>query len=121
MGKYPEGLPEPKMHVPIFHRAEAIVMEAVPLPYPDRVAKWDDDIENKEGWTIKEALKDAFADGFRDGVKAFKETTGEELEEWVDWNMEYALYEVRIPKLGFKVWTFRVKHIAKWLKKRFNG
>ena len=120
MSKYPEGLPEPKMHVPIFQRAEAKILAAVPVKAYLEV-KLADDVENKEGWTIKEGLKDAFEDGFRDGVSAFKKTTGEELEEWVDWNMEYPLYKVRIPKLGLKVWTFRVKHIAKWLKTKFNG
>lgn len=120
MPQYPEGLPEPKFHTPVFTRAEAIVLEAVPVTAHLEV-KWDDDIENKEGWSVKEGLKDAFSDGFKAGVKAFRETTGEELEEWIDWNMDYAIYTFRVPVLGWGFYTVRVKHIAGFLKKRFNG
>lgn len=120
MSKYPEGLPEPNIRVPVFRRAEALVLKAIPVE-PKLEVKWAEDVENKEGWTLKEAMVDAHRDGFKAGVAAYKKVAGDEWEEWIDWNMEKALYEVRIPKLGFKVWTLRVKHIAKWLKKRLNG
>lgn len=114
--------PEPKLHVPMFRRAAIQVLSMDPVT-PHLEVKWEADIENKAGWTKLEAIKDAFRDGFKAGAKAFIETTGAELEEWLDWNPEEPIYTVRIPIPGLRwiSYTIRVKHISGWLKRKLHG
>lgn len=88
---------------------------------PRLEAKLARDVEDKRGWSITEIAKDAFRDGFRDGIRAFRERFGEELEEAINWNLDTPIYTLRVPGLGWKLHTIRLRLIAGWLKRFLRG
>lgn len=110
----------PPLPVGVIWTAEKKALELEPVT-PLLEAKLDVDAENKQGWTLQEIAKDAFRDGFRDGIRAFRETFGEELEEAIDWNLDAPIKAIRIPGLGWKVYTIRLRLIAGWLKRFIRG